>query len=304
MVQPKPQRCCGRAPRPSRQVRRCTRRRSKRPAPLPLPRTKTRSSARGCSRRRASRNAWSTRCCPSCMMRMCTTSAHVHPRCPGTALPRQRNNINNNNNNNSYAAPRLARWRQRSRPSRPPERIWEAMWRLAGRESGAQAAHTPESHHSARAGRRPQPPNRAAMAGPRLTAPKPLLSSRALSLVGAPAFSSPPASQQQQWQKVRLDGALEAQRRGPPPRDAGDADGGGGAAAVATATAAAAATSRSCPTMTNKTKYNHRNLQQRMRRILSWRSRKRASTPRHTRHKVASHIVICSRRVRCFPSVQ
>ena len=111
------------------------------------------------------------------------------------------------------------------------------------------------------------------MAGPRLTAPKPLLSSRALSLVGAPAFSSPPASQQQQWQKVRLDGALEAQRRGPPPRDAGDADGGGGAAAVATATAAAAATSRSCPTMTNKTKYNHRNLQQRMRRILSWRSR-------------------------------
>ena len=121
---------------------------------------------------------------------------------------------------------------------------------------------------------------------------------------GAPAFSSPPASQQQQWQKVRLDGALEAQRRGPPPRDAGDADGGGGAAAVATATAAAAATSRSCPTMTNKTKYNHRNLQQRMRRILSWRSRKRASTPRHTCHKVASHIVICSRRVRCFPSVQ
>ena len=38
-MQPKPQRCCGRAPRPSRQVRRCTRRRSKRPAPRPLPRT-------------------------------------------------------------------------------------------------------------------------------------------------------------------------------------------------------------------------------------------------------------------------
>ena len=33
-MQPKPQRCCGRAPRPSRQVRRCTRRRSKQPAPL------------------------------------------------------------------------------------------------------------------------------------------------------------------------------------------------------------------------------------------------------------------------------
>ena len=65
------------------------------------------------------------------------------------------------------------------------------------------------------------------MAGPCLTAPKSLLSSRTLPL-GAPAFSSPPASQQQQWQKVRLDGALEAQRRGPPPRDAGDADGGGG----------------------------------------------------------------------------
>jgi hypothetical protein len=65
------------------------------------------------------------------------------------------------------------------------------------------------------------------MAGPCLTAPKSLLSSRTLPR-GAPAFSSPPASQQQQWQKVRLDGALEAQRRGPPPRDAGDADGGGG----------------------------------------------------------------------------
>ena len=40
---------------------------------------------------------------------------------------------------------------------------------------------------------------------------------------------TPPASQQHQWQKVRLGGALEqAQRRGPPPRDAGDADGGGG----------------------------------------------------------------------------
>ena len=146
-------------------------------------------------------------------------------------------------------------------------------------EKVEQAAPPTESHQNTCKRRRPQPPNRGAMAGPRLTAPKPLLSSRALPLVGAPAFSSPPASQQQQWQKVRLDGALEAQRRGPPPRDAGDADGGGGAAAVATATAAAAATSRSCPTMTNKTKYNHRNLQQRMRRILSWRSRKRERRP-------------------------
>ena len=146
-------------------------------------------------------------------------------------------------------------------------------------------------------GRRPQPPNRAAMAGPCLTAPKSLLSSRTLP-VGAPAFSSPPASQQQQWQKVRLDGALEAQRRGPPPRDAGDADGGGGAAAVATATAAAAATSRSCPTMTNKTKYNHRNLQQRMRRILSWRSRISERRPPDIRATNGGCLVchiICSR---------
>ena len=33
------------------------------------------------------------------------------------------------------------------------------------------------------------------------------------------------------WQKVRLDGALEAQRRGPLPRDAGNADGNGSGAA-------------------------------------------------------------------------
>ena len=66
------------------------------------------------------------------------------------------------------------------------------------------------------------------MAGPRLTQRPSPYSAVEPSLVGAPAFSSPPASQQQQWQKVRLDGALEAQRRGPPPRDAGDADGGGG----------------------------------------------------------------------------
>ena len=59
-----------------------------------------------------------------------------------------------------------------------------------------------------------------AMAGPRPTAPKPLLSSRP-PLVGAPAFSSPPAnhSSSNGERKVRLDGALEAQRRGPPPRD-------------------------------------------------------------------------------------
>jgi hypothetical protein len=89
-----------------------------------------------------------------------------------------------------------------------------------------------------------------AMAGPRPTAPKPLLSSRP-PLVGAPAFSSPPANQQQQWRKESQARRcpLEAQRRGPPPRDAGDADGGGGGGGGGDS---AAATSRSCSTTTKK----------------------------------------------------
>ena len=74
---------------------------------------------------------------------------------------------------------RLARWRQRGSPFVQTTRTQMGGDSGSLEEKAEQAAPPRITCTSARAGRRPQPPNRAAMAGPRLTAPKPLLSSRA-----------------------------------------------------------------------------------------------------------------------------
>ena len=95
-------------------------------------------------------------------------------------------------NNNRPSLRRVARWRQRARPSRPPPNANGRRWRLALEEKVEQAA-PPPNYTSARAGRCPQPPNRAA-ARTRLASAEPLATQQpSPPLVGAPAFSSPPA---------------------------------------------------------------------------------------------------------------